>query len=73
MQSIQNLLIENSNRPEVQAEIRKHAIEGARDAGFNIILGYDNKPAAGTKHTYENWEAAITAAKNRVAETVDLD
>lgn len=69
---IQELLIENSNRPEVQDQIRKAAMQGAADAGFNLIIGYDNQVKFGTRESYENQEAAIQAAVDRVKETVDL-
>lgn len=71
--SIQTLLIENSNRPEIQEQIRNAAVKGAADAGFNLIVGYDNQVKAGTLETYENFEAAIDAALERINETVNLD
>lgn len=71
--NIQTLLIENSNRPEIQEQIRAAAEKGAADAGFNLIVGYDNRPKAGTRETYENWEEAIFAAMQEIEETVNLD
>ena len=72
MSTIQSLLIENSNRPEIQEQIRNAATKGASDAGFNLIIGYDNQAKAGTKETYERFEEAIAAAMECVMETVDL-
>lgn len=71
--SIQELLIENSNRPEVQEQIRKAAMHGAADAGFNLIIWYDNQVKFGTRESYENQEAVIEAATARIYETVNLD
>ena len=71
--TIQSLLIENSNRPEIQDQIRKAAVEGAKAAGFNLIVGYDNQVKAGTQETYENFEVACIAAIERINETVTLD
>lgn len=71
--NIQSLLIENSNRPKIQEQIRNAAVKGAADAGFNLIIGYDNQVKAGTRETYENFEAAIQAAVERINETVNLD
>lgn len=48
-------------------------MDGARDAGFNLVVGYDNKPWAGTQETYDNWEAATEAAIARIKEVVNLD
>ena len=71
--NIQTLLIENSNRPEIQQQIRNAAANGASDAGFNLIIGYDNQVKCGTQKTYENYDAAIQAAVERIQETVNLD
>ena len=71
--TIQSLLIENSNRPSIQQEIRDAAIKGAYEKGFNLILGYDNQPKAGTQETYENWGECLEAALQNVLETVNLD
>lgn len=71
--NIQSLLIENNNRPEVQQEIREAAVKGAADAGFNLIIGYDNRVKCGTEETFNNFEAAIEAAVERVKEVVNLD
>lgn len=71
--NIQTLLIENSNRPEIQQQIREAAVKGAANAGFNLIVGYDNQVKCGTKETYENYEAAVEAAVEEIKETVNLD
>lgn len=71
--SIQQLLIENSNRPEVQQKIREAAMSGAADAGFNLIVGYDNQVKFGTQESYENQEAAIAAAWEKINEISELE
>lgn len=71
--SIQQLLLENSNRPEIQEQIRAAAIKGAREAGFNLIIGYDNQVKAGTNETYENFSLATEAAWESINENVNLD
>lgn len=71
--SIQELLIENSNRPEIQEQIRQAAMKGASEAGFNLIIGYDNQVKYGTRESYENQEAVLNAAWERINETVNLD
>ena len=63
----------HSNRPSIQQEIRDAAIKGAYEKGFNLILGYDNQPKAGTQETYENWGECLEAALQNVLETVNLD
>jgi len=70
---IQQLLIENSNRPEIQDQIRAAAIKGAADAGFNLIIGYDNQVKASTKETYEKLDEAKEAALEAINENVNLD
>lgn len=70
--SIQELLIENSNRPEIQEQIRNAAVKGAADAGFNLIIGYDNQVKAGTQETYDCFDDAKAAAMEYVMETVEL-
>lgn len=71
--NIQTLLIENSYRPVTQDQIREAAIKGASRAGYNLILGYDNQPKAGTRETYDNWEDCLEAAIEQVKEDVNLD
>jgi len=71
--SITRLLIENENRPEIQEQIRAAAIQGAKDSGYNLILGYDNVPKSGNAMTYKEWEFAISFAIGRIEDTVNLD
>jgi hypothetical protein len=72
MSRIAELLAENSNRPKIQDQIREAAVKGARDAGFNLVVGYDNEVKFGDEDTYHNQDLAIEAAIARVKETVEL-
>lgn len=73
MSRIQRLLIENSNRPEIQQQIREAAVKGAQEAGYNMILSYDNQVKYGTRESYDNQEFAEQAAWNSIQENVNLD
>jgi hypothetical protein len=73
MSRIQRLLIENSNRPEVQQQIREAAVKGAANAGYNLIIGYDNQVKYGTRDSYDNQDAAEQAAWDSIQENVNLD
>lgn len=71
--NVQTLLIENTNRPEIQAKIKDAFEKGAKDAGFSLWIRADHTVAAGTLETYENFNAAVEAGLQRVRETVNLD
>lgn len=73
MSRIETLIIENSNRPQVQKEVREAAVKGAAEAGYNMIIGYDNKVMYGTEDGYNNQEAALQAAWDKIMEDVELD
>ena len=73
MTRIEELLYENSNRPEIQEKIRQAAVKGAADEGFSLVIGYDNSLKFGDKETYENQSDALAAAESRIEETVNLD
>jgi hypothetical protein len=72
MSRISELLIENSNRPEIQDQIREAAVKGAKEAGFCLVVGNDNEVKFGDEETYNNQDAAIAAAIARIEETVEL-
>jgi hypothetical protein len=72
MSRISELLAENSSRPEIQDQIREAAVNGARDAGFCLVIGNDNEVKFGDEETYHNQDLAIEAAIARVKETVEL-
>ena len=73
MTRIEEILYENSNRPEIQEKIRQAAVKGAADEGFSLVIGYDNSLKFGDKETYENQSDALAAAESRIEETVNLD
>ena len=73
MSRIEKLLIENSNRPQVQKEVREAAVKGAAEAGYNMIIAHDNKVMYGTEDGYNNQEAALQAAWDKIMEDVELD
>lgn len=71
---IQELLIENSNRPKIQQEIKDAAEKGASGAGFNIMVDlYKSAVVFIDQETHDNQEAAVQAAMEAIKETVNLD
>lgn len=72
MNRIQQLLIENENRPEIQKEIRKAAINGAKSAGYKIGFEEDNSIYYKNKKSYLESDEACYAAWERIQEDVDL-
>lgn len=74
MNRIQQLLIENSSRPEIQQQIRESATKGAAEAGYNLWFDFNsNQVKFGTEETYNNQDAAIGAAMDYIKENVNLD
>lgn len=73
MSRIQDLLNENSNRPQIQAEIRKAAEKGAKEAGFSMTITSDNQVKYGNEETYNSQDEANHAAWKSIQENVNLD
>lgn len=73
MSRITDLLNENSSRPQIQAEIRKAAEIGAKDAGFSMTITSDNHVKYGNEETYNNQDEANQAAWQSIQENVNLD